>query len=111
MILVLHHFHRDGVLALQSIFGDQVVQRGTTHPQFRRRAANVASVLGESTLNEVFLKGFTRFAEAFAWDQILAVRGVQIEIGRDDLGSLGQQHRPFDPVFEFPHVSRPTVGL
>src|SRR5438552_377923 len=60
---------RSGVvaLALEGIFGDQVVQRGTTHPQFRRRAGNVASVLGEGALNEVFLKSFAGLAEAFAW--------------------------------------------
>jgi hypothetical protein len=62
-------------LALQGIFGDQVVQRGATHPEFRRRAGNVAAMLGKGALNEVFLKGFTGLAEAFAWGEILAVGG------------------------------------
>src|SRR5215475_9696312 len=75
-------------LALQGIFGDQLVQRGTTHPQGRRRARNVAAVLGEGALNEVFLKGFTGIAEPFAWGEIVTIRGGQIEIGRGDLGAM-----------------------
>jgi hypothetical protein len=68
-------------LTLQGIFSEQVVQGGATHPQFIRRAGNVATMLGEGTLNEVFLKGFMSLAKPFALGQILAVRGVQIEIG------------------------------
>ena len=68
-------------------------------------------MLGEGALNEVFLKGFTCVAETFALGQIFAVRGVQIEVGRGDLGFLCHQHRPFDPVLEFPHIPWPTIRL
>ena len=68
-------------------------------------------MLGEDALNEVFLKGGTRLAEPLTWDQIGAVRGVQIEVGGGDLRPLRHQHRPFDPVFEFPYIPWLPVGL
>src|SRR5947209_2505198 len=109
----LFHPLRSGAtaLALEGIFGDQVVQRGATHPKVRCCAGYVTAVLGEGALNEVFLKGCACLAEPFAVGEIFTVRGVQVEIGWGDLWSLRHQYRPFDPVLEFPHIPWPIVGL